>query len=189
MIDINNIKGITKTYKKDDIVFEEGTPCEKIGYVIEGGVKIITDTINYNEYTIANIEKDDVFGEILLFSSNPVYNGTVIANKKTIIKFISKKDILLYIKDNPEDYLNLISDKFINLNNRTKILLQKNIEEKILFYIYSYQKKNNTNIIPIISKEKLASYLNIPRPSLSRTLIELKKKKLIDYDLNYIYIK
>ena len=63
-----------------------------------------------------------------------------------------------------------------------KLLSQKSIENKIMFYLYSEKKKRNTNVINIPSKEKLAQLLNIPRPSLSRELIKLKEKKIILYD-------
>jgi Mn-dependent DtxR family transcriptional regulator len=47
----------------------------------------------------------------------------------------------------------------------------------------------NSKKIPITTKESLANYLNVTRPSLSRELALMKKEDLIDYNLKYIYIK
>ena len=58
-----------------------------------------------------------------------------------------------------------------------------------MFYLLSEQKRLNSNIIPINGKEQLAKYLNIPRPSLSRELINLKEKGIIDFDRYQIKIK
>ena len=51
-----------------------------------------------------------------------------------------------------------------------------------MFYLISEEKKINSNIIPIKNKESLAKLLNIPRPSLSRELINLKNNGIIVFD-------
>ena len=51
------------------------------------------------------------------------------------------------------------------------------------------KKLTNSNTFYFDTKEKLALFLNITRPSLSRELINMKKDNLIDYDLKSITIK
>jgi Mn-dependent DtxR family transcriptional regulator len=72
---------------------------------------------------------------------------------------------------------------------KIKVFSQNNIEDRILFYLFEESKKQNTKIIKIKSKENLALLLNIPRPSLSRSLIKLKEKSLIEYDKYSITLK
>ena len=72
---------------------------------------------------------------------------------------------------------------------KIKVYSQNNIEDRILFYLFEESKKQNTKIIKIKSKENLALLLNIPRPSLSRSLIKLKEKSLIEYDKYSITLK
>jgi CRP-like cAMP-binding protein len=57
-----------------------------------------------------------------------------------------------------------------------------------MFYFETLVKKSKTNVVYIKNKERLAEYLNIPRPSLSRALIELKDLKMIDINGKYITI-
>ena len=57
-----------------------------------------------------------------------------------------------------------------------------------MFYLKTKQKQLNTNKIPIQNKETLAKLLNIPRPSLSRELINLKNKGIIKYNKYIIEI-
>ena len=80
------------------------------------------------------------------------------------------------------NFLSIIAKKSTDLRNRLKLLSHKSIEERILFYLDSEKKRLKTNKIPIKSKEVLAKLLNIPRPSLSRELIKLKDKGIIDYN-------
>ncbi|MDD3172026.1 MAG: helix-turn-helix domain-containing protein, partial [Bacilli bacterium] len=60
------------------------------------------------------------------------------------------------------------------------------IKDKVLFFLSETSKRTKSKIIKIKSKEQLALFLNIPRPSLSRELIILKDLGLIDYSKNYI---
>ena len=86
------------------------------------------------------------------------------------------------------NFLSIVAKKSTDLRNRLKLLSHKSIEERILFYLDSERKKLKTNRIPVKSKESLAQLLNIPRPSLSRELIRLKEKGIIDYNRYYIIL-
>jgi CRP-like cAMP-binding protein len=137
------------------------------------------------------LNKNDTFGEFLLFSNNPTYLGDIIANPNTKIGFIKKQDLLTLLKDPIilENYLCMLSKKSMANQEKIKIYSQNNIEDRILFYLFEESKKTNSKIIKIKSKENLALLLNIPRPSLSRSLIKLKEKSLIDYDKHSIKLE
>lgn len=179
---INNIKGIIKTYNKGDIVFNENDECKYIGLVINGEITIHTSSILYNDFLISKIRDGDLFGVNLLFSDKPFYLGTVEATKATTLKLILKQDYINYVRDNIESFLSTTSNKYIQLQQRIKILSQKSIREKILFYLVNRSNLLHSNIIPIPKKEELAKYLNVERPSLSRELSNLKRDGFIDYD-------
>lgn len=185
----DKIKGKVKTYEKNDLIFNEGDRCNYVCIVTNGAVKISTTSSLYNEFIISTIKSGESFGENLIFSERPFYLGDIIATKKTSILFLSKKEYLKYVSENLEEFLQENSKRYLLLQQRTKILLQKSIREKILFYLISKYNSTNSLDIKITSKEELAKYLNIERPSLSRELIKLKEEGLIDYDRHFIYIK
>ena len=185
----DKIKGKVRTYEKNDLIFNEGDRCNYVCIVTNGAVKISTTSSLYNEFIISTIKSGESFGENLIFSERPFYLGDIIATKKTSILFFSKKEYLKYVSENLEEFLQENSKRYLLLQQRTKILLQKSIREKILFYLISKYNSTNSLDIKITSKEELAKYLNIERPSLSRELIKLKEEGLIDYDRHFIYIK
>lgn len=185
----DKIEGKIKTYEKGDLIFNEGDKCNYVCIVINGSVKISTTSTLYNEFIISTIKTGESFGENLIFSEKPYYLGDIVATKKTSILFLSKNDYLKYVNENLEEFLQENSKRYLLLQQRTKILLQKSIREKILFYLISKYNSTGSLDIKISSKEELAKYLNIERPSLSRELIKLKEEGLIDYDRHYIYIK
>jgi len=54
-------------------------------------------------------------------------------------------------------------------------------------YLNQETSRLNSSRVPLTTKEALADYLNVARPSLSRELSLMKKAGLIDYDKRYIY--
>lgn len=180
-----------KNYSKNEIIFNEGDQCHYVGLIIKGNVQINTYTYMGNEYNITNLSKDDILGDTLLFTNHPYYLGDVISLNESKIILIDKQN-LIYLMQNDQVFLNnflaIQANKHLQSQKRIKVLLQKTIRDKIMFYLYEEIKNLNSNYIPIKSKQHLASLLNIPRPSLSRELMLMKKEKLINYDRHFIIL-
>ena len=65
--------------------------------------------------------------------------------------------------------------------NWTPYLL-KNIKQKVADYILQEYKSQKQLIVNLkMNKEEIANFIGIPRPSLSRELIKLRKEKIIDF--------
>jgi len=177
-------------YSRNQIIFNEQDRCEGIYIIIQGEVSIRTYNFYEQEYTITTLLEKASFGESLLFSHHPYYLGTIIANKATTLLYISKVE-LLQLFNEPSfvaHFLLILSEKNLENQFKIKILLQKQIKEKILFYLSEKQKQLHSPIIPIPSKEYLAKFLNVPRPSLSRALIQMRAEKLIDFNRKTIFL-
>ena len=141
------------------------------------------NTLNFEkEYIVNVLHADELFGDTLLFCQNNTFLGDGIATTKLKFTYISKENLIHLLKDSIilTNYLSLISNKTLAIKNKLKLLSQKNLRERILFYLGNYSKEHNTKIIPIKSKEILANILNIPRPSLSRELINLANDVIIE---------
>lgn len=179
-----------KKYPQNTLLFHEGEECNGLGIILKGQLVISTITALDKEYVINILNKNDIFGDTLLFSEKTLFLGDGIVSKDIEILFISKDLLLEMFKDQQFllNFLSIIAKKSTDLRNRLKLLSHKSIEERILFYLDTQRKKLNTNKIPIKSKESLAQLLNIPRPSLSRELIRLKEKRLIDYNRYFIIL-
>lgn len=181
---------IINKYEANTLIFHEGDECKSVGILLKGQLTISTMTALDNEYIINILNSNDIFGDTLLFSEKTLYLGDGIVTQDSTILFISKELLLEMFKEEKFllNFLQLVSQKSLDLRNRLKLFSHKNISERILFYLESERKKINSKQIPIKSKETLAKILNIPRPSLSRELINLKKKKIIDYNRHYIIL-
>lgn len=181
-----------KHFKKNEIIFNEEDECNKLGIILKGQVSISTYTLLEKTYDIKTLNENDIFGEFLLFTDKPFYLGYVASTKETDIAFLDKNNLYKIIKEN-EDFFNMfmkqISNDVIKIQNKIKVLSQKTIREKVLFFIKNEIKRTSSKTIYINSKEELAKIINIPRPTLSRELILLKNDGYIDYDKNKIIYK
>ena len=180
-----------RKYKKGDIIFEDGETCDRIGFLESGSISIVTNTYLGNEYEINNISDNVFFGTYLLFSNKPTYLGTAIANKQSVVYYFTKDNILKAFEDKVflQNYLNMISNSSLVLQNKIKVLSQKSIREKILFILYQNYHTTGNSSYYIKSKEQLAHLINVERPSLSRELINLQNEGIITFDRYKITLK
>lgn len=191
MINIDENILVIKEYRKGNIVKEENDYCNEIGFIIEGEVSITTYTYEGNEHLITILHKGDFFGDNLIFSSNKIYPGTIISTSTSKIGYINPVSFINLLSSNHNfctEYLKYNSLRTIQLQNRIKILSQKSIESKISFYLKLKHTETGDKKINIHSKEKLSKLLNIPRPSLSRSLKKMVDEGLIKMNKNIIYM-
>ena len=179
-----------KEYNKNAIIFLEGEKCNNVCIVSKGEISIVTS--NYDSLVeINNLKENEMFGDSLILIDDNRYLGNIMAVKDTTLCIIPKDNWLKLLENKTilKNYLEIISTKVFKIQSKVKILSQKSIREKILFYLLSESKRINKKKIPIKSKESLSLYLNVPRPSLSRELMKLKSDNIIDYNRYSITLK
>jgi len=172
-----------KKYNKGEIIYFEGDECKNVSIIIKGEISITT--YNYDFITeINHLKENELFGDSLVISNDNRYLGNVNAIKDTTLCIIPKENWISLLKNEIilKNYLEIVSNKVFKIQSKVKILSQKTIRDKILFYILNEYKRTNKKEIKIKSKEALAMYLNIPRPSLSRELINLKNEGILDFN-------
>lgn len=186
------IKYSEVSYNKGQILFQEGDACKNIGIIEEGSIQLERIYSSGKSIVLAKLSAGDVFGEALVISSTALYPATVIAKSNCKIIFINKKEIMKLCSSNErilENFVTLLSDKVIMLNKKVKSTSLKSVKHKVVDYILEKSNVANSNVIMINeSKEDIAAYLGMPRPSLSRELIKLRDENIIDFDRNSITI-
>ena len=114
-----------------------------------------------------------------------ISEGMLISSSKSEILFISRENFKQFTYTHPdflEMFLRDLSNKILTLNKSIERLSYNSIRQKISNYILDEYNKQNSHLINInMTKQKLAETLGIPRPSLSRELINMKDSGIIDY--------
>lgn len=182
-------EGKTINYKFNDVIFNEHDICESIGFIIKGKVKISTYSNEGTEIPISLLSENECFGDLLLFSSKPLYYGTAIALVNTTVCYLSKQQVIELMQTNTQfltSFLKTITNKGVELKQKNKLFAHKNIEERITFYLYNYQSKHCDHCVHYKSITDIANFLAIPRPSLSRSLHKMEREGKIKIEKNKI---
>ena len=117
-----------------------------------------------------------MFGNNLLFSSNPHYKGNVIAATDTRLVLIKKEALLDIFKTNQKfliQYLQITADFSKYLNRQIKILSFDNAEDRLLYCLQENRR------IKFDSVSDLARMLFLSREALSRLITRLQKERKI----------
>lgn len=183
---------LVKSYNKNEIIANEDDECRSLALVIEGHVEIQRLYSNGKYIVLNRLSKGDVFGEALIFSKTKSYPATVIALSNCKILFIEKEDVLKLCSVNEqilENFISLLSNKVFILNSKIKSISFKSVRQKVInFILEEYREQRSSSIILKNTKEEIASSLGIPRPSLSRELINLRDMNYISFDRKSIKI-
>lgn len=180
-----------RNFSKGDIIAMEGSSCNTIGLVLAGNIdikRLLTNkVIHVSSFTSGNL-----FGEVIAFSDTNVYPATVISSTNSEIMFIKKEDFIKFCTSH-DDFLGMflkeLTNKIFILNRSITGLSFSTIRQKLSNFILEEYKLYGSKFIRLNStKEKLAESLGIPRPSLSRELINMKDLGIIDYSRDFIKI-
>ena len=162
---------------KNSVIAHEGDLCENVGIIVSGKVDIISYAFKGKEMLLNSLKAGDVFGNNLIFSSDPVYRGDIVAKEKCVIAFINKENLIYLLQNNQEFlqlYLKAQSDFGKSLNARIQLLSFTNAEERLVYYA-----SKNDNVIVFKNVTALAAQIGIQRETLSRLLTSLVKRHLI----------
>ncbi len=179
-------------YDKGEIIAHEEEECSTIGLILEGTIELQRIYPSGKYIVLNKLTLGDVFGEAIIFSKQENYPATVIALNQCSILYIDKVDMLeLFSREKRilENFLELLSNKVLMLNSKIKNISFKNIKHRVINYILETMKLQKNSVIKLKeSKESIAAALGIPRPSLSRELINLRDMGYIDFDRSNIKI-
>ncbi|GKX31219.1 cAMP-binding protein [Vallitalea longa] len=183
--------GIT-TYTRDQIISTEGEVCDKIGIVLEGNIEVKKIYPLGKSITVAKLQPNDIFGEVILFSNMKDYPSTIVSCDSSKVLYITKKDIIYIMEHYPiimSNLLNVLSTKILTLNKKLRNLSYENMRQKIADFLLSEYKKHNSVYLELkISRKEMAELLGVTRPSLSRELALMKSHNIIDYHKSTIKI-
>jgi CRP/FNR family transcriptional regulator len=166
-----------KTLIKGEFLFREGQLCTHVVIVVSGQIKISSMNYSGTEVVFNVLNKNEMFGNNLIFSDNPTYKGDVVSLKDSTIVLIKKENLEHILQSNKEFllmYLNIQSNFGKKLNSTIKMLSFSSAEERFKFYLHE-----NKGEIEYRTVTELADILHLKRETLSRVLTKLEKENVI----------
>jgi CRP-like cAMP-binding protein len=189
---VSNIEYSLKNYNKGEIIANEEDKCTSLGFVLDGIIEIQRIYVSGKQITLKRLSNGEVFGEALIFSKKSSYPSTVVAASDCNVFYISKENILKLCTMDERvlgNFMSSLSNKILMLNSKIKSIAFKSIKHKVINFILEQARMQESKTIKLKeSKEEIASAMGIPRPSLSRELMNLRDLKYIEFDRNIIEI-
>ena len=175
-----------REYEKDEILHMQNEGCKAMELILDGKVMVQNIDENGNVLIIDTFVGGDLIGANLVFSSKNTYPMTVIASARTRT-LTMKRELILDLCQRSTAFLfemlGEISDKTIILTNKLNSITRKTIRQCLLDFLQQEQNRQHSHVIKLpLSKKELAERLGIPRSSLGRELIKMRRDGILDYD-------
>lgn len=184
-------------YRKNDFIALSGEKFEAVGILLVGEAAVIKENAMGNRVVMEILKPGAIFGEIVVFTEDPTWPNSVIAQEPSKVMFISCHKILgqchkvcpwhrLII----QNMLKTVAEKAILLNKKVEYLSIKGMRGKIAaFLLDQYRKTGKTTFNLSMNRNEMAEFLNVSRPSMSREMGRMKKEGIIDFHLSSVRIK
>ena len=179
------IKAKTAVYQKDSFIFFESDLPKALFILKSGVVQIEKNDIDGKRIIMNRFETPEtVFGEVYAFLQSVPYDYScrVIDDAKIIIipaNIFSASAALPAVQTKiVQNLLSILAHKAYFLNQKLLIFSSFTLRKKIAVYLLQ-QTHGQSKITLNLNREAMAEYLAVPRPSLSRELMNMQKDKLL----------
>ena len=95
-------------YKKDDIVYLEGSFEMAMYHIIKGSVLVYANYKKDSEMVLKEQKEGEYFGHLELIEAIP-RSATIIANNDVILEKIDGDEFGLYLSNNPDEYMTILT--------------------------------------------------------------------------------
>ena len=190
--DLEEISFHTRSYKKGEILAQQGAVCNRLVILTKGSVR--GEMIDYSGRLIKveDIAAPRAIAPLFLFGEENRYPVEVTANEPTEVIELPKSSVLRLFRKNEqflENYMNLSANYARTLSDKLFFMSFKTIRQKLASYLLRlYKQQQQTHITLDRSQQELSDYFGVSRPSLARELAHMQEAGLLIADRKHITI-
>ena len=190
--DLEEISFHTRSYKKGEILAQQGAVCNRLVILTKGSVR--GEMIDYSGRLIKveDIAAPRAIAPLFLFGEENRYPVEVTANEPTEVIELPKSSVLSLFRKNEqflENYMNLSANYARTLSDKLFFMSFKTIRQKLASYLLRlYKQQQQTHITLDRSQQELSDYFGVSRPCLARELAHMQEDGLLIADRKHITI-
>lgn len=187
------LSAIIRKFPQNSPILHAGDKMLYIGIILEGAIQIERSEANGERTIVEKFHTGNLFGEALACAGISHSPFTIMATQPSTILFIQYTNLL-----HPHDMscsfhtiliqnmIRTLASKNVLLNQKLSHLSKRSTREKLLSYLNSEAKHQNSNNITIpYNRQELADYLCVERSAMSAELARMKQDGLILYHKNH----
>lgn len=183
-------------FRKNEYIERIYSPFKGVYIVLEGEMAIVREKYNGDRKIVNLFSVGDICGEALAFCGSVRWpmsfqalsdSKVIIIHPEKILNICNKacifhKTILLNI-------IQVVAKKACDLNRKVEYLMLNTINGKLSRYLLEQKELCCSPVFELpLNREKLADYLNISRPSMSRELSRIRDSGIIELNKNTVKI-
>jgi CRP-like cAMP-binding protein len=180
------IAGTIVEYRRTDVIFTQGDPCEHVLYIQKGGVKLSVVSNAGREAIVAMLGAGEFFGEGCLAGQSHRRASATATIDSTIL--LIDKDRMVRMLHNEH----ALSDRFIAHMLARNIRIEEDLIDQLcnssekrlartLLLLARYGKENPVRGVLPISQETLAEMVGTTRPRVNFFMKKFQRLGFIDY--------
>ena len=185
---IKILNGRIKKIEKGEHVVRLGGVLHSAGLLLKGKIESSFQNENFDQITMHTFVGGYLFGEALVINGAKNSPVQVRAVEDCIILFIDLAEICRSENHSSvrvilaENLIRSLARKNLILNQKVRILSQKGLRDRILFYLDTLPKDKNGFVKIPFTRTALAEYLGVNRSALSRELGRMQNENLLIVD-------
>ena len=183
------------SYKRNEILFWTDQAPEALMMLLSGNIAMGRDTFGgKRSLSKSNTAAGTLRNEVRLFSPKKLLWEYAVALEDSEVLEISGSLLLKPVEEYSDiqiammrNIMGTFVEKIDNLGDKVRILSYASVRERIAFYLYHIQDQSQRYILNA-TREEIADYLGVARPSLSRELGRMQQEGIIRIDGREVFI-
>ena len=184
-----------KVFQNGETIMEYSSSMKKIGLIQEGRAVLYCCDEDGNEYVIDELNKDSVFGEPFLLSSDSQHYY-VCATTVTKVLFIDYEHVIKRCENACHHHSQMVSNllqltaiQSRQQNERIYMLSRSSTRKKLMAYLNALSTEKHSKDLKLpMSYTALAQYLSVDRSAMTRELKNLEEEGIIKKSGKQIHI-
>ena len=174
-------------YRRAEVIFRQGDPCERVFYIRQGGVRISVLSKRGREAVVAVLRPGDFFGEGGL-AGQPVRMGTATATTVTAVLSVDQQVMARLLHGQ-----HALADRFVahllartirieeDLVDQLFSSSEKRLARKLLLLARYGERDDGVPTLPPISQETLAAMVGTTRSRVNYFMQKFQRLGMIDH--------
>lgn len=183
-----------KKYERGETVFRQEMEAKVIYVLLSGRVAIVKHLLSGRKNMLYEVGSGDVFGEHYFFCGNRIYKYGAEAYTDVEVLEIPWQFLFGFCNEACKHHQQLVQNMLEILSMKEWLTIKKlnivstvSLTERIATWLLDEAEERDVVRLKL-NREKLADYLGVARPSLSRALMRMQKEGMIEAGKNQIKI-
>lgn len=177
-------------YKQYTYIFFEGEEREAVFFIRSGVIKAYKVDEDGNEQVISLLKAGEMFPHVGFFDDSP-YPATTEVIQDAEVLSIRIQDFDHLLMENPQiaiKVMKIMGQKLLQLQQRLQELISGDVQRRVINALlrlavdYGKERENGVYIDVPITNQDFANMVGTSRESINRTLNQLKKDHLLDFN-------